>query len=151
MRYRSSTFIWPVVLLKPKIIGGNAQGGSAPKNIPAKAAGGPITGPGTGTSDSVLMWGSNGEFMQSAAAVRHYGLDYMKQINSLRAPRYTDGGLIGRASIPAASNAPLAAASGTPINLYLNGQKYPVSAPQDVAKQMQRDFQMEVLSHGDKI
>lgn len=39
--------------------------GSAPNiaNIPEHATGGPIVGPGHGTSDDVLMWGSHGEHM----------------------------------------------------------------------------------------
>jgi len=37
--------------------------------IPERATGGPIFGPGTGTSDDVLMWGSNGEHMVTAAEV----------------------------------------------------------------------------------
>jgi len=58
------------------------------------ATGGPIRGPGTGTSDSVLMWGSNGEFMQSEAAVKKYGLDFMQSVNSLQYPGFADGGFV---------------------------------------------------------
>jgi phage-related minor tail protein len=57
-------------------------------------AGGAIVGPGTGTSDSVLIRASNGEFMQRAAAVRYYGLDFMHAVNSLQYPKYATGGLI---------------------------------------------------------
>lgn len=60
-----------------------------------KAGGGPIYGPGSGTSDSVLMWGSNGEFMQRKAAVDHYGLDFMNRINNLQVPKYAGGGPVG--------------------------------------------------------
>lgn len=65
-----------------------------------KAAGGPIVGPGTKTSDSVLLWGSDGEFMQRAAAVDYYGEDAMHAINQKKIPRellhgYAHGGLIG--------------------------------------------------------
>lgn len=41
--------------------------------IPERATGGPIFGPGTGTSDDVLMWGSNGEHMVTTAEVRAAG------------------------------------------------------------------------------
>ncbi|WP_435744896.1 phage tail tape measure protein [Nocardioides sp. SYSU DS0663] len=54
-----------------------------------KAAGGPIVGPGTKTSDSVPILASDGEFMMSAAAVDHYGLDTMFAMN---ARRLADGG-----------------------------------------------------------
>lgn len=41
--------------------------------IVAKADGGPIVGPGTGTSDDVLMWGSNGEHVWTAKEVQAAG------------------------------------------------------------------------------
>ncbi|AMS03176.1 tape measure protein [Gordonia phage TimTam] len=63
----------------------------APKG---KATGGPIVGPGTGTSDDVPLWGSNGEFMMKAAAVRRYGLPFMHAVN---AQRLATGGPVGAA------------------------------------------------------
>jgi hypothetical protein len=60
-----------------------------------KAGGGLLQGPGSATSDSILMWGSNGEFMQRKAAVDYYGLDYMRAINALQVPRYAGGGPVG--------------------------------------------------------
>jgi hypothetical protein len=63
-----------------------------------RARGGLITGPGTGTSDSILMWGSNGEFMQRKAAVDYYGVDFMRRLNNLQIPRHAQGGLIGGAT-----------------------------------------------------
>lgn len=41
--------------------------------IPEHKDGGRISGPGTGTSDDVLMWGSNGEHMLTAKEVRDLG------------------------------------------------------------------------------
>ncbi|QOV97149.1 hypothetical protein [Rhodococcus pyridinivorans] len=41
--------------------------------IPEHATGGPIRGPGTGTSDDILMWGSNGEHMVTAKEVMRAG------------------------------------------------------------------------------
>ncbi|WP_291478500.1 tape measure protein [Corynebacterium sp.] len=43
------------------------------KEIPGYATGGRISGPGTGTSDDVLMWGSNGEHMWTEAEVQKAG------------------------------------------------------------------------------
>ncbi|WP_458681955.1 tape measure protein [Prescottella equi] len=43
------------------------------KGIPEHATGGAIRGPGTGTSDDVLMWGSNGEHMLTTAEVQRVG------------------------------------------------------------------------------
>ncbi|WP_312715458.1 aggregation-promoting factor C-terminal-like domain-containing protein, partial [Corynebacterium flavescens] len=47
--------------------------GSPIAGIPEHATGGRISGPGTGTSDDVLMWGSNGEHMFTASNVRKAG------------------------------------------------------------------------------
>lgn len=66
---------------------------------PGYAGGGHITGPGTGTSDDIPIWASNGEYMIKAAAVNHYGVDTLHAINAMR---FADGGLISR-SAPAAS------------------------------------------------
>jgi hypothetical protein len=63
-----------------------------------RAGGGPIYGPGSGTSDSILMWGSNGEFMQRKAAVDYYGLDYMRRLNNLQVPKFAGGGPVGGGS-----------------------------------------------------
>lgn len=60
-------------------------------NYPRKATGGLLRGPGTGTSDSIPLWGSNGEFMMRAAAVQKYGLRFMEDANALRLAK---GGLV---------------------------------------------------------
>lgn len=67
---------------------------------PRKAEGGPITGPGTKTSDDVLLWGSDGEFMHRAKAVDYYGESFMHALNGLEIPKdmlpgFAGGGLIG--------------------------------------------------------
>jgi len=66
---------------------------------PLMASGGPIFGPGTGTSDEVPFWGSNGEFVMRARAVKAYGMDFMYAINDMMLPRtampaYASGGPI---------------------------------------------------------
>lgn len=55
------------------------------------AEGGHIRGPGTGTSDSIPAWVSNGEYVVKAASVAKYGVGMMDAIN---AGRYADGGAI---------------------------------------------------------
>lgn len=71
-------------------------------DVPQFATGGLIRGPGTGTSDSILMYGSNGEYMIKAAAVRKLGLPILNMLNQgilpPNIPRFADGGLIGAAS-----------------------------------------------------
>lgn len=67
--------------------------------LPAAAEGGYLTGPGDGTSDNILMWGSAGEFMVNAKATARYR-HLLEAINSgvdIRAERiaaFADGGLI---------------------------------------------------------
>lgn len=61
------------------------------------ASGGYVSGAGTGTSDSIPARLSNGEFVQRARAVQHYGKGFMDDLNNLRIPRhrrYADGGLV---------------------------------------------------------
>lgn len=89
-----------------QLIGGGGQ------NVPgavAAATGGHITGPGTGTSDSIPAWLSNGEFVVRAAAVQAVGLDALHEINrkgrlpsarvsgfsAAHVSKYADGGLVG--------------------------------------------------------
>ncbi|WP_344613360.1 hypothetical protein [Dactylosporangium salmoneum] len=81
---------------------GNARGGNL-------ATGGPVVGPGTGTSDDVPamerstgapFWLSNGEWVHRTAAVNYYGQGVMRAINEQRVPReaiagYATGGLVG--------------------------------------------------------
>lgn len=70
-------------------------GASGQDKLPAKATGGAIRGPGTGTSDSILMYGSNGEYMLRAAAVKKIGiarLNHMNRTGSI--PGFAAGGFI---------------------------------------------------------
>ncbi len=57
------------------------------------AAGGRISGPGTGTSDSILARLSNGEFVINAAATRQH-LPLLEKINNGELPGYAGGGLV---------------------------------------------------------
>ncbi|MCH9837524.1 hypothetical protein K0U83_17810, partial [bacterium] len=58
----------------------------------AFASGGHVRGPGTGTSDSVPAWLSNGEYVVKAAAVSKYGLNFLDRVNTMR---LAAGGPIG--------------------------------------------------------
>lgn len=57
-----------------------AQGGL----VGGLAGGGPVRGPGTSTSDSILTALSNGEFVHQTKAVDKYGLPFMEAINEGR-------------------------------------------------------------------
>lgn len=59
-----------------------------------KAMGGYITGPGTGTSDSIPAMLSNGEFVIRSAAVNQIGRGTLEAINAGRIPQFSDGGSV---------------------------------------------------------
>ncbi|NYI78737.1 hypothetical protein [Nocardioides panzhihuensis] len=56
-----------------------------------RASGGPVRGPGTGTSDDIPAWLSNGEFVIKAAAVDKYGEGFFERLNAMQ---YADGGSV---------------------------------------------------------
>lgn len=61
----------------------------------AMARGGYVSGPGTGTSDSIPALLSNGEYVIKADAVKKLGLDRLNLLNSGILPRFFRGGLAG--------------------------------------------------------
>jgi hypothetical protein len=63
---------------------GSAARKSGSYGAQLKAEGGLIHGPGTGTSDDVPIWASNGEFMVKAKAVAKYGVSFLKAVNEGR-------------------------------------------------------------------
>jgi TP901 family phage tail tape measure protein len=70
-------------------IASGGSGGTSTKY----ATGGLISGPGTGTSDSIAALVSNGEYVMKADAVRALGVGFLDMLNY---QRYADGGLVGR-------------------------------------------------------
>ncbi|WP_248582605.1 phage tail tape measure protein [Nocardioides sp. InS609-2] len=68
-------------------------GGTVGRGKP-KATGGPITGPGTGTSDEIPIWASNGEHMWTAREVANAGGH--SRVEAMRSQfRYANGGPVG--------------------------------------------------------
>lgn len=64
-------------------------------DLPAKADGGLLQGPGTGTSDSILARVSNGEYVVRAAAVKKLGLARLNHLNLYGSlPQFAEGGLV---------------------------------------------------------
>lgn len=115
---------------------------------PAFATGGILRGPGTGTSDSLLVRASAGEGFINARAVSYYGPDLIHAINRLGLPRFATGGVLGPIpvpSIPAASPSlssavPGAGAGGlSPLTLVIGDRQYAMMAPPDTTKQIRRE------------
>ena len=84
------------------------------------AIGGPVFGPGTGTSDSIHARLSNGEYVIRAAAVKAYGSSLFSALNGIRIPKdklpgYADGGMVG--AVP--TQTPARAEIGGDVNIRL--------------------------------
>lgn len=132
---------------------GQAMGGL----VGRYAGGGRVSGPGTGTSDSIAAWLSAGEFVLRARAVQKYGTDLLYALNSLQLPRdffkrlsFAGGGLVAALphalsrltdgiiqpiAVPAFADGG-AVVSGRPVNLTIDGQTYQMIAPDDVADRL---------------
>ncbi|WIE54231.1 phage tail tape measure protein [Curtobacterium sp. MCBD17_003] len=87
------------------------------------ATGGPVYGPGTGTSDDVPMWLSNGEYVIKTASVNKYGRAFLQAINAGTLPatagRMASGGPVVPTYVPAPpqvlyAHQPVAAAPSVP-------------------------------------
>ncbi|MEV7761815.1 hypothetical protein [Curtobacterium flaccumfaciens] len=77
------------VLVQQAVAAGAAPG--AAKAAYNRASGGPVYGPGTGTSDSIPAMLSNGEYVIREKSVRKYGTGILDRINS---GHYANGGLV---------------------------------------------------------
>ena len=67
--------------------------------VAQKADGGPVSGPGTSTSDSIPAYLSNGEYVVNAATVNKLGVPFFDRINGMK-----NGGLMLNYDIPKYEN-----------------------------------------------
>lgn len=81
------------ITVVPRVQGGGGQGFATGGLIPGMAP--------HPRADNVLARVTPGEFVQSVAAVQHYGTGFMRLINSRQFPRFADGGPVGDTSAPA--------------------------------------------------
>lgn len=122
--------------------------------VPTFAGGGVISGPGTGTSDSILARLSSGEYVSDARTVGHFGSDFFAALkraargsNSVtnrmgrNIPRFAQGGLVSGA---AGNNV-------APVVLNIPGVgQFPVQARQSTIDDLSRSIQRESLKRGRK-
>lgn len=94
------------------------------------ATGGPVLGPGTGTSDSIPAWLSNGEYVVKAAAVKRYGFEFLNQINSMK---LASGGFVGKEGPQPGYKQMVEPPTRTVINLKEN-HYYPAPASPAIAR-----------------
>ena len=73
---------------------GVAMSNAARKSITGFSTGGAVSGPGTGTSDSILAHLSNGEYVINAKSTKKYG-PLIEAINSGNVPKFATGGEVG--------------------------------------------------------
>jgi len=84
-----------------------------------------VRGPGTGTSDDVIIRASNGEFVSTERAVRRFGIRFFEGLNRGvldvgALPRFAGGGAIGPTA-PIASAAPTASSVTLEQNVHFLG------------------------------
>ncbi|WP_290473939.1 phage tail tape measure protein [Leifsonia sp. 71-9] len=95
---------------------------------PGFATGGRISGPGTGTSDSIPIWASNGEYMNTAKAASNpnnlAAMEYMNRGGEIRG--YAGGGQIQPTYVPASSfaSAPTVTVKTSDRPIYMDGQLF---------------------------
>lgn len=91
--------------------------------IAGHAGGGPVRGPGTGTSDSVNARLSDGEFVQRTAAVQKYGESFMHSVNNLTFPGFAEGGLVSSPARLGGGGSVSQPATST-LNLSIDGRSF---------------------------
>ena len=121
------------------------------------ARGGYVSGPGTSTSDSIPAYLSKGEFVVRAAAVRQYGVDFLRAINGLRmnpsrmnsVPKFALGGLVegfNRSMLaprpmlaPAIATAGATSLPGKSFDLVIGNERFAdLFAPDETAERLVR-------------
>ncbi|WP_329064876.1 hypothetical protein [Amycolatopsis sp. NBC_01480] len=81
-------------------VGGYFSGGFRSKGGQiGYADGGPIAGPGGPKADVIPIMASDGEFMQPADVVAHYGVGYMEALRQKKLPKFANGGQIVASNI----------------------------------------------------
>lgn len=119
------------------------------EKAPKKAGGGLLTGPGSGTSDSILARVSNGEYVIRAAAVRKLGLARLRAINQGRLPGFADGGLISSSVAGLPRPASSAGGASRVLNLTLPGVgSFEMQAQEAVADALERAVRTTALKRG---
>jgi len=104
-------------------------------DVKGHATGGPIDGPGTTTSDSILARLSRGEFVIKAAAVQQYGTGLFHALNNMQLPGFAQGGGVAAPSrlTGGLSNGPTSTLNLTIGERTFNGLRGPKSTIDDLA------------------
>jgi hypothetical protein len=123
-------------------------------DAPAFAYGGPLPGHAPhDRADNRLFWGTPDEWVIQRPAVRYYGSSFMAAINAMKLPKFAMGGQIGgsaidRLRVPAMPGAAHSSAAARNLTLVLDGQRYGVSAGDDVICRLTDHVAREALRKG---
>lgn len=138
----------------PLLIPATVVTGSLPGNVPGfddlpkKAYGGVLPGSSPhDRADNILYWGTAGEGLVNRPAMRHYGKAFLDAINTRRLPRFADGGVLGRVSVPSVPSASRASGMDRGTFNFPFGS-YELSAPGEEISRLQRDLAREALKRG---
>jgi hypothetical protein len=105
------------------------------------AGGGQVRGAGTTTSDSIMAWLSDMEYVINARAVRHYGADLFGALNAMALPkdfmnRFAMGGLARSAGNRFASGGQVS--SGNSVTLKIDRHTFNMTAGDDTVAAIKR-------------
>jgi methyl-accepting chemotaxis protein len=105
------------------------------------ASGGHVRGPGSSTSDSIMAWLSDFEYVINARAVRHYGTDLFGALNAMALPkdfmnRFAMGGLARSAGNRFASGGQVS--SGNSVTLKIDRHTFNMTAGDDTVAAIKR-------------
>jgi TP901 family phage tail tape measure protein len=114
--------------------------------IPGNADGGYIRGPGTGRSDSILSWLSNGEYVIDAATTRKFGPSFFAALQQAARrgfdfdlPRFALGGFVGNVSGGSDSGSdPLLVRDVVDVNLNVGGESFSLMSDRDQVRNLKR-------------
>ncbi len=117
------------------------------------ARGGMVSGHGSTTSDSILAWLSNREFVVNARAVSHYGPDLFAALNAMRLPkdfisRFSMGGLARALSTNrfAAGGQVSTAAGNRSLTLVLDQKRFSMSGSKQTIDDLEREASLRELA-----
>lgn len=132
----------PIVFAARADVQSSTGGGS---NAPAFASGGHVRGPGSGTSDSILAWLSNGEYVIDAMTTRKLGSGFFRRLQDYARrgsmPKFASGGHVGEieypnfdAFAPTAIPAASTVSEEITINLPIGGNLFKLKSDRETAR-----------------
>lgn len=112
------------------------------------AMGGPVRGAGSGTSDSVPILASNGEFMQPTKAVQFYGADFMEKLRTLKIDPNMVKMISSTQMKPVASRTNSEVSQLQPVLFNVGGDTIHTKAAPDAVAQFQAALRIQALKSG---